>query len=212
MPLPPIVPGGDALRRAVAWLAEQGAWTPSLIEEACRRFDVCPADEEFLLREFRGRQPVGDGARVARSSDDGGPVADELVATVNAMPGWVKEMGITILAASADEVTCEWQVGEKHRQPYGIVHGGVHCGVIETLASIGAAAVAHPRGQRVVGLEQSTSFIRAVRSGTLRGVARPVSRGRSSQVWEAWIRDDKGQLVAQGRVRLLCLDAERALG
>jgi uncharacterized protein (TIGR00369 family) len=134
------------------------------------------------------------------------------LATVNATPGWVKEMGIRILAASADEVACEWQVSEKHRQPYGIVHGGVHCGVIETLASIGAAVVAHARGQRVVGLEQSTSFIRAVRSGTLRGVARPVTRGRSSQVWEAWIRDEQDQLVAQGRVRLLCVDGDRALG
>jgi acyl-coenzyme A thioesterase PaaI-like protein len=43
-------------------------------------------------------------------------------------------------------------------------------------------------------------------------VARPVTRGRSSQVWEAWIRDDQGQLVAQGRVRLLCMDASKALG
>jgi uncharacterized protein (TIGR00369 family) len=88
----------------------------------------------------------------------------------------------------------------------------VHCGVIETLASIGAALVAHPRGQRVVGLENNTSFIRAVRSGTLRGTARPVTRGRSSQVWEAWIRDEAGQLVAQGRVRLLCIDEKRDLG
>jgi len=56
MPVPPIVPKGDALRRAIAWLSEQGAWTPSLIEQACQRFDVTPADEEFLLREFRNRQ------------------------------------------------------------------------------------------------------------------------------------------------------------
>jgi 1,4-dihydroxy-2-naphthoyl-CoA hydrolase len=139
-------------------------------------------------------------------------MTDDLVAKVNAMPGWVKEMDIAILAASADEVRCEWQVSEKHHQGYGIVHGGVHCGVIETLASIGAAAVAHPRGQRVVGLENNTSFIRAVRSGKLRGLARPVTRGRSSQVWEAWIRDEKEQLVAQGRVRLLCVDEDRRLG
>jgi len=112
----------------------------------------------------------------------------------------------------AIEVTCEWEVSDRHQQAYGIVHGGVHCGVIETLASVGAALVAHPRGQRVVGLENSTSFIRAVRAGTLRGVARPVTRGRSSQLWEAWIRDEKEQFVAQGRVRLLCVDEDRALG
>ena len=56
MPVPPIVARGEALRRAIAWLSEQGAWTPSLIEQACQRFDVTPADEEFLLREFRNRQ------------------------------------------------------------------------------------------------------------------------------------------------------------
>jgi 1,4-dihydroxy-2-naphthoyl-CoA hydrolase len=92
------------------------------------------------------------------------------------------------------------------------VHGGVHCGVIETLASIGAAMVAHPRGQRVVGLENHTSFVRAVRSGKLHGLAKPVTRGRTTQVWEAWIRDEAGQLVAQGSVRLLCVDASRDLG
>jgi 1,4-dihydroxy-2-naphthoyl-CoA hydrolase len=139
-------------------------------------------------------------------------VTDDFAAKVNAMPGWVKEMGIVILTASPDEVTCEWEVSEKHHQGYGIVHGGVHCGVIETLASVGAAAVARPRGQRVVGLENNTSFIRAVRSGKLHALARPVTRGRSSQVWEVWIRDEKEQLVAQGRVRLLCLDEDRALG
>jgi len=121
-------------------------------------------------------------------------------------------MGIVILTATPEEVSCEWEVSEKHHQGYGIVHGGVHCGVIETLASVGAAAVAHPRGQRIVGLENSTSFIRAVRSGKLHALAKPVTRGRSSQVWEAWIRDEKEQLVAQGRVRLLCFDENRAIG
>ena len=138
---------------------------------------------------------------------------EDLAQYVNRMPsGWVKEMGITILKASPDEVTCEWEVSEKHHQGYGIVHGGVHCGVVETLASIGAALIAHPRGQRVVGLENSTSFIRAVRSGRLHAVARPVTRGRTTQVWEAWIRDEEEKLVAQGRVRLLCLSDERPIG
>ena len=138
---------------------------------------------------------------------------EELVERVKREPGgWVQEMGIRILTASADEVTCEWDVTTKHHQGYGIVHGGVHSGVIETLASIGAALVAHPRGQRVVGLENNTSFIRAVRSGRLHAVARPVTRGRLSQVWETWIRDEDERLVAQGRVRLLCLDPDRELG
>lgn len=140
-------------------------------------------------------------------------MGDDFTELVNQMPnGWVKEMGIVVLSATADEVTAELEVTDKHHQAYGIVHGGVHAGIIETLASIGAAVVAMPRGQRVVGLENNTSFIRAVRAGKLRANARPVTRGRTTQVWEAWVRDAAGELVAQGRVRLLCLDADRALG
>jgi uncharacterized protein (TIGR00369 family) len=140
-------------------------------------------------------------------------MSEDFATFVNQLPsGWVREMGITIVTASTDEVSCEWHVTEKHHQGLGIVHGGVHCGVIETLASIGAALVARGRGQRVVGLENNTSFIRAVRTGRLHATARPVTRGRTTQVWEAWVRDEDERLVAQGRVRLLCFDEEREVG
>jgi hypothetical protein len=49
----PLLPHGESLRRAIGWLAEQGPWTAALVQEACQRFDVAPADEEFLLRELR---------------------------------------------------------------------------------------------------------------------------------------------------------------
>ena len=49
----PIVPKGEALRHAVAWLAEQKEWSAERVEEACLRFDVSPADEEFLIAESR---------------------------------------------------------------------------------------------------------------------------------------------------------------
>jgi len=136
---------------------------------------------------------------------------DDFAQMINSLPGnhWVKAMDLVITHATADQVQCEWVISDKHLQGYGIVHGGVHCGVIESLASIGAHLVAAPRGQRVVGLENHTSFIRAVRSGTLRGTARPVTRGRTSQVWEGVIEDSDGKLVARGTVRLLCLTEDQ---
>ncbi|MEO6954198.1 MAG: PaaI family thioesterase [Polyangia bacterium] len=136
----------------------------------------------------------------------------DYVTLVNTLPGWAREMGITIVSIAEDEVVAEWTVEQKHHQGYGIVHGGVHCGVIETVASIGAAFVALGRKQHVVGLENTTSFIRAVRGGRLRAVARPVTRGRTTQVWAVEIVDADQKLVAKGQVRLLCLDEERALG
>jgi uncharacterized protein (TIGR00369 family) len=123
------------------------------------------------------------------------------------MTGWAKAMGIELVSKSVEEVVAELVIGEPHRQAFGSVHGGVYCGLVETTASMGAWLVAHARGQTVVGLENSTSFIKATGSGALRATAVPVTRGRQTQVWEATIRDDGGQIVATGRVRFLCMAA-----
>jgi uncharacterized protein (TIGR00369 family) len=122
--------------------------------------------------------------------------------------GWAGAMGIRLTRANRDEVVAEIEIGPQHLQPYGIVHGGVHAGIIETLASIGAALNVMPDGKSVVGLENSTSFLRAVRSGTLTARATPITWGRKSQVWEVSVRESSGKIVATGRVRLLVLDKD----
>ena len=121
--------------------------------------------------------------------------------------GYDGAMGFRILSATRDEVIAEYDVGEHHLQPYGIVHGGVHCGIVETVCSTGAAMDALPRGQSVVGMENHTSFVRAVRQGRIRVTATPLQRGRRAQLWEAISRDEQGRIVSTGRVRLICLDA-----
>lgn len=133
---------------------------------------------------------------------------DDFSASLNqVVDGWNEAMGLHFVKASPDEVIATFTVGPQHRQPYGIVHGGVHCGVIETVASTGAALFAMKNGQSVVGLENHTSFLRAVREGAMRVVAKPLTRGRRSQVWEATVTDEAGKIAATGRVRLICLDA-----
>lgn len=125
--------------------------------------------------------------------------------------GWNTAMDLRFVRATLDEVVAEFTVGPQHLQAYGIVHGGVHAGVIETLTSVGAALNAAARAQSIVGLENHTSFIRAVREGTLRVTARPITRGRRTQVWEATVTDPEGRTVATGRVRLLALEADAAV-
>jgi 1,4-dihydroxy-2-naphthoyl-CoA hydrolase len=140
-------------------------------------------------------------------------VAQDFATQLNAIPeGWVQAMGMTITHATKDEVRCELTVGQQHLQGYGIVHGGVHCGIIETLSSMGAYLFARERGQHVVGLENSTSFIRAVRAGAkLHAVATPLTRGRQTQVWQARVLDEEDRVVATGRVRLLCISDQQQL-
>ena len=79
--------------------------------------------------------------------------------------GLDQTLGIRFVATGPDEVIVEYDVDDRHRQPYGIIHGGMHCTAIETACSVGAAIAAGSRGQSVVGVENHTSFIRAVREG-----------------------------------------------
>jgi 1,4-dihydroxy-2-naphthoyl-CoA hydrolase len=125
--------------------------------------------------------------------------------------GWNVAMGLSFTTATAELIVGEVVIGAQHLQPYGIVHGGVHCGIIEAACSTGAAIAAMAGGQSVVGLENSTSFLRACRGGKLTVTARPLTRGRRSQVWEATITDESGKAVSAGRVRLMCLEPGAAI-
>jgi uncharacterized protein (TIGR00369 family) len=114
---------------------------------------------------------------------------------------YAKFLGLEIDSADGDEVTAHWTVRPDLLQPYGIVHGGVHCSVVETLASLGAALWLDDRG-KVVGVSNSTDFFRAASDGVLRATARPIHRGRSQQVWVVEIVDDQERVISRGQVRL----------
>ena len=118
-------------------------------------------------------------------------------------------LGMRVEQASADRVVVVCPVTPDLHQPYGLVHGGVYAALAETAASWGAAAWLGERG-RTVGISNQTDFLRPVREGTLRAEATPLARGRTTQLWQVAISDQRGRLVAHGRVRLLNLDQEPA--
>jgi 1,4-dihydroxy-2-naphthoyl-CoA hydrolase len=116
-------------------------------------------------------------------------------------------IGLRIERATADEVTAMLTVDPaRHLHPWGAVHGGVYCAIVETLATIGAQLAAIPAGKLASGIENHTSFLRQVRSGELRARAVPVQRGRQLHLWTVSITDEADRLVAHGTVRLALLD------
>ena len=57
-----ILPEGENLRRAVQWISGQGVFSLKTVEEACIRFDLSPADENFLINHFTGnKKEEGEG-------------------------------------------------------------------------------------------------------------------------------------------------------
>jgi 1,4-dihydroxy-2-naphthoyl-CoA hydrolase len=119
-------------------------------------------------------------------------------------PTFVGHTGIELTDASPDSCEGRLQIEDIHHQPYGVVHGGVYCTFIETLASSGAALWAMANGMAgCVGVSNQTDFIRATTEGVLIGSATPIHRGRTQQLWQVAVtREDDGKLVARGQVRL----------
>ncbi|HUO45343.1 MAG TPA: PaaI family thioesterase [Acidimicrobiia bacterium] len=120
------------------------------------------------------------------------------------MSGFEETIGLQVVEASAARVVGEIEIEDRHRQPYGIVHGGVYCSMIETLASYGAAMWATEQGWfGAVGLSNSTDFLRATRSGVIAAEALPIHQGRSQQIWQVIVtRTLDGKVAARGQVRL----------
>jgi uncharacterized protein (TIGR00369 family) len=129
------------------------------------------------------------------------------VQTQTLLGGFATELGLELVEASGEKVVLAWTVRPALWQPYGIVHGGVHCSAVETAASIGAALWWGERGD-VVGVSNSTDFLRAVREGRLTATATPVHRGRLQQLWDVVVAAEDGRAAARGQVRLANLDAE----
>ncbi|MGV0793734.1 PaaI family thioesterase [Mycolicibacterium sp. XJ1819] len=123
--------------------------------------------------------------------------------------GFDTELGLQYLEVTPDGSKAQLKINDKLLQPWGIVHGGVYCAVVESLASVsGATWLAANGGGTVVGVNNNTDFLRAISSGTVTAVATPIHRGRRQQLWLITITDDDQRVVARGQVRLQNLPAE----
>jgi uncharacterized protein (TIGR00369 family) len=121
-------------------------------------------------------------------------------------------LGLSLQEAGPARVVASLDVGEKHHQPFGLVHGGVFCTIVETLASIGANAWSMEHGHGpAVGVANSTDMLKSHKFGLLRAEAHPIHQGRSQQLWQVEIkRANDDVLVARGQLRVQNLGAPKS--
>ena len=116
---------------------------------------------------------------------------------------FARASGFDPVEVSGTRVTGTVDLGPEQHTPWGVVHGGVYCTVVESAASIGASAAVADRGQFAVSVNNSTDFLRPATSGRLDVVAEPVQQGKTLQLWLVTLtRAEDGKPVARGQVRL----------
>ncbi|HZB18192.1 MAG TPA: PaaI family thioesterase [Blastococcus sp.] len=122
---------------------------------------------------------------------------------LTAASAFVAAISFDVTDAHGSRVTGSVELGPDQHTPWGVVHGGVYCSVVESAASIGASLAVQERGQFAVGVNNNTDFLRPMTAGRVDVVAEPIQQGRTLQLWQVVLtRADDGKLVARGQVRL----------
>jgi len=115
---------------------------------------------------------------------------------------FMEAAGLALDETGPTHVTGTIELGPEHHQPWGLVHGGVYLSAVESAASVGASKAAAEKGLVAVGVNNNTHFLRSMSAGRVTVDARPISQGRTQQLWEVRIKDGDDRLVAIGQVRL----------
>jgi uncharacterized protein (TIGR00369 family) len=125
-------------------------------------------------------------------------------------PGYDAAYGLVVDALGDERARAHVVVEDRHKQPMGLVHGGLLASVAESLAVRATAAAVAADGASARGLSSQTSFLRPLFGGTLRAEARRRHRGRTTWLWEVDLTDDPGRLCALVRITVAVAPAPAA--
>ena len=127
--------------------------------------------------------------------------------TLNAMSNntLAQNLGIEFIEVGVDWLTAKMPVDKRTHQPYGLLHGGASVALAETLGSVASHCSIDSTRQYCVGLEINANHLKGIRDGFVYGTARPLHRGRTTQVWEIKISNEQKDLVCVSRITIAIL-------
>jgi 1,4-dihydroxy-2-naphthoyl-CoA hydrolase len=113
-----------------------------------------------------------------------------------ALMPFARHLGLVLDEATADRVVARLSWAPELCTAAGVLHGGA----LMTLADTAGALVTFlglPDGATTATITSSTQLLRPVTGGTVRAVAVPLHRGRTTVTAQTSLFDDDGRLVAQ---------------
>jgi 1,4-dihydroxy-2-naphthoyl-CoA hydrolase len=115
------------------------------------------------------------------------------------------KLGIEIVDFNPDRLVATMPV-EGNQQPFGLLHGGATCALVETIGSW-AAILGAGEGRKAVGIELNATYVKAATSGIVTAVCTPVRRGRTLATFLIQVTDDQGRPTASARLTCMILPA-----
>lgn len=109
-----------------------------------------------------------------------------------------EKMGIQLLELSAERAVATMPV-DGNTQPLGVLHGGAHVVLGESLGSFAANVWAHPE-KVAVGIEVNATHSRPVSTGVVTAVCTAISLGKTLATHEIVVSDEQGRRLSTVRI------------
>ncbi len=122
----------------------------------------------------------------------------------------IETLEIEFIKAETDEVVARMPVTPKVHQPDGVLHGGASVALAETVGSFASMLNINREKQMVRGIEISANHLRSKADGFVKATARPLHKGRTTQLWQIRIEDEENRLISLCKLSTIILDTKPA--
>ena len=113
------------------------------------------------------------------------------------LPG---HLGIVAKEVTPGEVRLEFAVNAHHMAPNGYLHAGAVVTLADTSCGYGCLANLPEGATGFTTIELKSNHLGTARDGTIESVAKPVHKGRTTQVWDAVVTHrESGKVIAMFR-------------
>lgn len=116
-----------------------------------------------------------------------------------AAQGALATLGMRLEALDPDRVVVATDVDQRLFQSFGVVHGGIYVLMAESAASVAAGLSVDVSKYLTLGMSINANHLRPVSSGTLRAIATPIHRGKSTHVYHIDVVDQDDRKVSVSR-------------
>jgi len=117
----------------------------------------------------------------------------------------VEHLGIEFTEIGDDFIKAKMPVDHRTHQPMGLLHGGAHVVLAETIGSTAANLCLDNTKEYALGLDINSNHLKGIKSGFVYGTAKPIHVGSKTQVWEIRITDEKENLLNISRLTMMVL-------
>jgi 1,4-dihydroxy-2-naphthoyl-CoA hydrolase len=116
--------------------------------------------------------------------------------------GFAELIGVEWIDLDPEGAKARIEIDDRHRQPYGIVHGGVYATLAESLCSAATFQAVRGNDEVALGMANSTTFLRPIGEGHVNALARARQRGRTTWIWDVELTDDEDRVCALVRMTI----------